>query len=688
MAVCPAVDEQASLLRCVIDHASDAFVVADAENRIVLWSDKAERMFGWSAGEAIGQPLGTMIIPERMRERHEQGLKNYVRTRQGRILGQRIRITALHRDGREMPIELTVNAFDIDGAVYFCASIRDNHEQLLYENSLKQQVALLNLTRDSIVVCDLQHRIVFWNDGAQRLYGYTREEAIDRFAYELLKSVYPKPLEEIYRELKAARQWEGEILNYRRDGSQVTILSRWALEVDTHGEPLRVLISSTDITASKQFQHHLRFVTMHDVMTGLPNRTLLEDRLQAAIEEAYRRGNALAVLSIRLNRFSSINDSLGHDAGNELLREVAKRLVRAAGEGSIVARHGGTRFIVCFDRIGGAGELRERVEALLDAVSQPAHVGGQTVFVSASVGAALYPDDGLDKATLLQCADMAVHEAKQAGGAVRFYEATMNERTLARTRLENALHAAVARGEFEVHYQPRVGTHARDIVAVEALVRWRHPERGLVSPLEFIPLAEEIGLIGEIGEWVLHAACEQMRRWQDAGLPRISVSVNLSPRQLGSPSIRETVANVLRQTGLDGRHLELEITESGLMENLESAERTLLGIRESGVGISIDDFGTGYSSLAHLKRLPIDALKIDRSFVQDVSANPEDGAIVVATIAMAKTMKLKVVAEGVETREQADFLIAQGCDELQGYFFSRPLPAAELEERLRAGFRY
>jgi diguanylate cyclase (GGDEF)-like protein/PAS domain S-box-containing protein len=675
-----------ALLRAVLNSASDAFVVVDSEGKVVEWSERAARFFGWSAEEAIGSSIGALILPKKIRMQQEQALKRYLKTGERSLLDQKIRSKALHKNRHLIPVELTINAVKVARQVFFCVAFRDNLHQSVYENSLEQQAALLNLSRDSIVVCDLDYRLLFGNDGARRLYGYTREEAVRRVAHELLKSVYPKPLQEIRQELHKARHWRGEVLQQSKDGRQIAVLSRWALDVDVYGKPTRILISNTDISDSKQYQHHIRFLATHDVLTGLPNRTLLEDRLQHAIEKAHRQDGSLAILSVALNRFKTVNDSLGHDKSNLLLREISQRLVQTVGEENTVARLGGAEFVICVEKISAPEEAREIVEHVLKAISRPVRMADQEMFVSASMGISIYPKDGVDQKTLLHAAYMAMHQAKQFGaGTFHFYSPEMNVRVLQRLRIENALHGAVGREEFVLHYQPRICVRTRRLVAAEALIRWQHPGKGMILPADFIPLAEEIGLIGEIGEWVLQTACRQNIQWQEMGLPPFRISVNLSPRQLGSSVLHHSITKVLTDTQMEPRWLELEVTESGLMENIESAQHTLTEIRKFGVLISIDDFGTGYSSLAHLKRLPIDALKIDKSFISDLGRDTDDAAIVTATIAMAKSMDLKLVAEGVETQEQVDFLSGLGCDELQGFYFSTALPADGLEKALSTG---
>jgi diguanylate cyclase (GGDEF)-like protein len=442
-----------------------------------------------------------------------------------------------------------------------------------------------------------------------------------------------------------------------------------------------------DITYSKNYERRIEYLANYDSLTGLPNRNLLDDRIRHAIIQADRLGLQIGILFLDLNRFKIINDSLGHDKGDLLLQSVANRLQENVREGDTVARLSGDEFVVVLENISAVEAVSVIAGNLLNAISMPINLDGVDLTVSTSMGASVYPKDGLDVATLLKNADLAMYQAKQLGsGMFRFYGCEMNTRVLERLLNENNLRLALERGELVLHYQPRIDVESREIVGMEALVRWVHPERGLVAPIDFIPLAEEIGVIGELGEWVLKTACRQNRLWQDQGLPPIKVSVNLSAHQLTPAStINQTIENVLIETGLDACWLELEITESSLMQNIESTLNMLLEIRDSGVSISVDDFGIGYSSLSYLKRLPINTLKIDKSFIRDIASDQDDAAIVTATIAMAHTMRLKVVAEGVTSDAQIRFLEAHRCDEVQGYLLSYPLPAEKLGRLLGYG---
>lgn len=660
----------------VIDTANDAFIVIDKEGIIVMWSKKAEKMFGWGQEEAVGSLLADLIIPERLRDHHNTGMAQAAKTGQGKILHRPIQIFALHKKGHEIPIELSVNSIYIEEEIFFSASVRDNREQILYEHSLKQQVALLNLTRDSIFVLDNKNSIMFWNRGAEILYGYKGEEVINKYVSDILKTVYPIPLKEIHNIMLNKKYWEGELIHKKKDGTSITVLSRWALEVNDHNEPTRVLVTNTDISESKSYQKKIHYLATHDTLTGLANRALLEDRLQHAINQARKNNSSLATLFIDLNRFKNINDSLGHDKGDLLLKEIATRLTCILSKGDTVARLGGDEFVIILENVEKAEDVCGIAERILKNIEMSFMLDTQEVNVSASIGISMYPRDGEDYTSLMKLADVAMYQAKELGSAAfRFYSPEMNAKIFDRLLIESALYGALSRKEFLVYYQPRINSHTNRIMGVEALVRWQSPDKGLISPADFIPMAEEIGLVGMIGEWVLFQACIQNKAWQKAGLSPIKVSVNLSAQQLSNPNIVNTISKALTTSGLSAQYLELEITESGLMKNIDLVKETLIQIKELGVAISIDDFGTGYSSLAYLKRLPIDTLKIDRSFINDLGQNHDDEAIVTATIAMAHSMNMLVVAEGVTSTMQVDFLLARQCDEMQGYLFSQPFPA-------------
>ena len=483
-----------------------------------------------------------------------------------------------------------------------------------------------------------------------------------------------------YRALTAARQPFRDLCHTARDA-----VGEWRF-ISFSGEPVfdrdgrfagyRGI--ARDITQSRQAEEKIRRLAHFDELTGLPNRTMFMQTLQRAFSLAQRRGKEFALFFIDLDRFKNINDSLGHESGDRLLQDVARRLRHHLRESDTVARLGGDEFVVLVEDSADPRELNAIAQNILNAVGRPCVLSGQEYHVTGSIGISTFPADGQDPATLLKNADIAMYLAKDRGkNNFQFYSAQQNAHSFERLALESALRHALGRGEFALHYQPKVDIGSGRIVGVEALLRWNHPDLGMVLPNQFIPLAEETGLIVPIGRWVLQIACAQMSAWRREGLPALRVAVNLSARQFSDDALIDDIAEALVEASLAPDGLELEITESMVMQNPERAVTTLSRLREMGITVSIDDFGTGYSSLGYLKRFPIDNVKVDRSFIKDLPHDTDDAAITRAVIAMAQSLRIRVIAEGVETREQLHFLRDHDCDECQGYYLSRPLPASE-----------
>jgi len=442
--------------------------------------------------------------------------------------------------------------------------------------------------------------------------------------------------------------------------------------------------TGSDITERKLTEQRVHHVAQHDVLTGLPNRSLLQDRLGQALAYANRSGRPVWVMLIDLDRFKFVNDSMGHKAGDVLLVTVAARLRSSLRDADTVARLSGDEFVAILGEHADEPLNPAIVQRVMDAVAQPVMLGNKEFFVTCSIGVAVYPSEGTSSESLIEHADIAMYRAKKLGrNNFQFYTPAMNEESLERVRIESALRNALERDEFVLHYQPQVDLKSGQIVGMEALIRWNHPELGMVPPGRFVGVAEETGLIVQIGAWVMRTACAQNKAWQDAGLPRLRVAVNLSARQFGAPDLLESLESALHDTGLDPACLEIELTESLFMSDVTPAVELLHRMKALGVNLSIDDFGTGYSSFSYLSRFPIDVLKIDRSFVADITHDANDAAIVTSIIALAHNLKLAVIAEGVETAEQLDYLRSRGCDEMQGYYFSKPLPADDFEQLLR-----
>ncbi|WP_312510508.1 EAL domain-containing protein [Massilia sp.] len=453
---------------------------------------------------------------------------------------------------------------------------------------------------------------------------------------------------------------------------------------DDNGRLLGYRGTGSDITERKLTEQRVHHVAQHDVLTGLPNRSLLQDRLGQAIAYSTRNGRPVWVMLIDLDRFKFVNDSMGHKAGDVLLVTVAARLRSSLRDSDTVARLSGDEFVVILSEHSEEPLSPAIVQRVMDAVAQPVLLGNKEFFVTCSIGVAVYPSEGTGSENLIEHADIAMYRAKKMGrNNFQFYTPAMNEESLERVRIEGALRNALERDEFVLHYQPQVDLKSGQIVGMEALIRWNHPELGMVPPNRFVSVAEETGLIVQIGAWVMRTACAQNKAWQDAGYQRLRVAVNLSARQFGASDLLASLESALNETGLDPACLEIELTESLFMSDVTPAVELLHRMKALGVNLSIDDFGTGYSSFSYLSRFPIDVLKIDRSFVSDITVDANDAAIVTSIIALAHNLKLAVIAEGVETAEQLDYLRSHGCDEMQGYYFSRPLPAHEFEQLLR-----
>ena len=505
--------------------------------------------------------------------------------------------------------------------------------------------------------------------------------------------IHPEDREQTIASCRAATaQSSSHVLVYRAvaaDGRVVWLHDIVRVVCDEKGRAQWLRGVMVDIGARKEMEARLAHLASHDALTGLPNRVLLLDRLGQALTRAARHRRAVAVLFLDLDRFKFVNDSFGHSMGDQLLKAVAQRLSSCVRTGDTAARLGGDEFVAVLEDMAHAQDATPIAQKILDQFTQPFRVedseaGTQEFYFTASIGISLYPGDGEDNHTLLKNADVAMYRAKEQGGnSYQFFTPEMNARTRKRLSLEGTLHRALEQEQFVLHYQPQVDRQTGKIDAVEALLRWNHPEQGLIPPAEFIPALEETGLIVPVGEWVLRTACLQRRAWRDAGLSSLRVGVNLSVRQLRHGRFVDSVVRTLADTGMEPSHLELEITESMVMQQIEEVIEMLRALSALGIGLAMDDFGTGYSSLSYLKRLPLGSIKIDKSFVRDITTDQDDAAIVAATIAMAHSLRLKVVAEGVETREQLDFLREHGCDAMQGYFFSKPLPAEGIPRLLQ-----
>jgi len=545
--------------------------------------------------------------------------------------------------------------------------------------------SLIENSADAIALFDAEGIILYGSPATARILGYEQSEFVGRSAFDF---VHPDDREMVMSRLNEVLQKPAAMINVRayikhKDGSWRFLEGIFNNLLD---EPsVRAIVNNyRDITDARRYQEQLEYQANHDMLTGLSNRNLLYDRLDQAIVYAQRYKRLVAVVLIDLDNFKIINDSLGHNVGDQLVKAVATRLRECVRKGDTVARQGGDEFVLVLNDQENLPAVTHVMQKILNIISRVYVVEDREIYITCSIGFSLYPQDGLDVETLLKNADAAMYRAKEHGrNNFQFFTPEMNAKINERLTLESSLRQALERNEFFLHYQPLVDLHSGRIISAEALVRWKHPELGVISPAKFIPLAEETGLIVSIGAWVLKTACAQNKAWQEAGLYAINVSVNLSARQFRQKDLVNSIAQALKDARLDARYLELELTESVIMHNAEEVIDTLRELKSMGIHLSIDDFGMGYSSLSYLKRFPVDRLKIDQSFVRDITFDPDDAAIAQAVITLAHSLDLRVIAEGVETEAQLNFLRAHCCDEIQGYYFSRPVPAEAFGELLR-----
>ena len=552
--------------------------------------------------------------------------------------------------------------------------------------SEQRHASTLALAAIGIAHVDDSGRFVYANPQLCRMLGYMEHELLSMSVREVS---HPDDAN-ITKDLRS-RLRRGEIDSFKvekrylhKDGTPIWVALTIAVYRDDAGKPKHDVSIVEDITARKLAEERVQYLATHDGLTGLPNRALFAQLLALAIEGARRHGSTIAVLFIDLDRFKIINDSLGHDAGDSLLREMASRFRQCLRASDVVARLGGDEFVVLLQDVSEAAQVAVVARHLLSEAMRPVEVHQQECRVTASIGICMHPEAGQDDQAVMKNADLAMYVAKEEGkNTYHFYSPSLHARTAGRLAIEAQLRYALERNEFSLHYQAKVHVDTDAITGVEALLRWNSRELGPIPPVQFIPVAEETGLIIPIGQWVLRTACAQGAEWLRAGLPPVRTCVNLSMRQLQDDGLIDDVRAALHDSGLPPELLELELTESMVMHNAERAMHVLTDIKSLGVRLAIDDFGTGYSSLAQLKRFPIDTLKVDRSFIRDIARDPEDRAITEAIIAMGKTLSLTIVAEGVETPEQKAFLHERACDEMQGYYFSTPVPPEDFANLLR-----
>jgi diguanylate cyclase (GGDEF)-like protein/PAS domain S-box-containing protein len=668
--------------KLVLSSAPDGVLWVDQSGAILMANPAMETLTGYSATDLVGQYVD-IFLPAHLRAGHAPSMRGYFAAPHPRAMGA-IEMKLLRRDGRMLPVDISLGHWEDEGSRHAIAYIRDLTERKLAHKEIQESTQRLGLhfqlTPLAVIEWDTNFYVVDWNPAAERIFGYSKAEAIGRHAMELLpESAKPH----------AAQTWASLLSG--GDGSRTTYENRtkdgrviycdWyhTQLIDTDGRVIGVASLAQDATEQKIASERLSYLAYFDDLTGLPNRTLFKDRLSQAFLEADRKAHQVGIIFLDIDHFKDVNDTLGHEAGNLLLQATARRLLGCFRSMDTVARFGADEFAVILAEVAHVDDVTRVAQHVVDKFKESIDILGNELFVTFGMGIALYPVDDGDVDTMLRNANSAMYSAKAVGSnSYQFYSAAMTERATRHLALQTGLRRALDKRELLLHYQPQIECASGRIIGVEALVRWQHPDKGMISPAQFIPVAEETGLIVPIGEWVLRTACLQAKAWQEQGLPPMRMAVNLSARQFKDPRFARRVLEILNETGLDARYLELEITESTLMDGLDSVNAVLQDFKRAGILISLDDFGTGYSSLSYLKRFPIDKLKIDQSFVRDVLTDVSDASLVRAVIAMARALRLTVIAEGVETQGQCDFLRADGCDELQGYHIARPMPAEQV----------
>ncbi|WP_338758650.1 EAL domain-containing protein [Massilia sp. METH4] len=670
--------------RAMTQSAPDAIIGSDQDGSILHFNRAAETMFGYKEQDMLGQPI-TQLIADRSLPEHRERVQRYRRSGERSYSARIVELTLKRKSGEEFTGELALSVVHVNGEAIFTSILRDITARRALEERLRLSAQVFDSTQDSITMTDAGANIIAVNPAFEQTTGYAEREVMGQNPRLLRSGRHDSAFyRAMWHSLETQGQWSGEIWNRRKNGQVYPERLRINAVRDQREQVVAYVSVSSDISALKEAHTQLDFVTNHDPLTLLPNRNLLNDRLELALTAAGPNGGGVALLLFDIDRLQRINDALGHATGDALLQEIARRVAPIVPPGDTLAHLGADEFALVLTRFQNVDDIIVIVRNLMDQVAQPVRLAGQDVYVTASVGISMYPRDGATPGALLTGADVALSHVKDNGrNNFHFYTGEMNAHALRWMSLEVHLRHAIERNELRLHYQPQVSLPDGRVSGVEALLRWQSGELGNVPPGDFIPLAEDSGLILEIGNWVIEEACRQNRAWQLAGLPPLTVAVNVSARQFAAGTVPAVVRRALQASGLAPRWLEVELTETVMMNDSEHTQMQLNELASLGVSVSLDDFGTGYSSLGYLSRFRLDKLKIDQTFVKNITSEPRSAAIARATTALAHGLNLVVVAEGVETEGQLAFLRDMGCDKIQGYLFSRPLPAEGLEALLR-----
>ena len=660
----------------------------DHQTGSMRWSDSLAHMLGRESGPPSLGEFQSLIHPED-RGTADKGMAEAL-TGGDEIYLDEIRLQ--HQAGHWVTLEVRGRVIrrDAEGKPQLIlGTMADISRRKAAEAEQRLTSAVFAGINDGICVTDAKGNILLINAAFTKVTGYRPEEVFNQNPRLLQSGVHgPAFYREMWDCINQHGNWQGEITNRRKDGELITEWLSISAVHDAHGQPMHYVGIFSDLSERQSAAERIQYLSSYDPLTNLPNRNLFADRLGQSLISAHRFKRETAVILLDLDRFRLINDTLGPPVGDEILVEVARRLGLQVRDGDTVGRRSGNEFGFVMGSLGHERDAIALAQRMLDAIAVPFELNGQSVVITASIGISVAPRNGVDADALLKSADAALLRAKKGGrNTFRFYSPEMDADAARRLGLEAALREALARQELSVHYQPQISLESGNMIGMEALLRWNNPQFGAISPLEFIPIAEETGLILPIGEWVLRTACQQTRQWLDLGLANLRVAVNLSTRQFRQTNLVGVVRQVLAESRLPAGALELEITESAFIDDIEEAIVQCQALKALGTKLSLDDFGTGYSSLAYISRFPFDKIKIDQGFVRDIIENPVNAAIATAAIVMARSLNLSVLAEGVETEAQADFLRGRRCDAMQGFLFSRPLPPAEFEQLLASNKR-
>ena len=641
-------------------------------------------IFGYKQEEMLFKAVREIVLPED----YELVAENIRRRIEGEIESIQYQFRGVKKDKTVIYIKVLGSKILYKGSPAVIGTLIDITESKRNDEQLRMAAKVFESTIEGVVVTDVEGKIQWVNPAFSKITGYSKEEALGKNPRILKSERHDDEFyRDMWRDIKAKGQWQGEIWNRRKNGETYPEWLTISAIRDELGKTIQYVSVFSDITERFQREERIKYQAYHDALTGLPNRSLLHDRLSMALTHAHRSGKMIAIMMLDLDRFKRINDTLGHPVGDILLQVVAKRLANTIRSGDTVSRLGGDEFAIILENIGSVENVIKVAQKILRRMEAPVQIKAHDLYISTSIGISLYPTDGQDADSLLKFADTAMYQAKQEGrNQYRLYTPKMNDKALQRLAMENELRKALDREEFLVYYQPKLDLSSGKVIGAEALVRWKHPQLGFLSPSEFIPLAEETGLIKPVGDFVLRAACKQNKYWQDKGLNEICISVNLSAVQFQQKNLLHKVTHCLTEVGLNPAYLELEITESSAIQNPQMTVKTLKEFKKLGIQLSIDDFGTGYSSLGLLNQLPLDTLKIDKSFIRDITSDKDNQAIVSAIIAMSHNLGIKLVAEGVETKEQMAYLKEHQCDQIQGYLISPPIAAEQFEKFLQPDY--